>query len=98
MVPNSPPRRMRWLPDQQVGPAFIPPGRPWHNGFLESFNGKLRDECLNREWFRDLREAKTLIEAWRQFYNHRRPHSALGYRAPVKVANRGGVIETELTH
>ena len=54
---------MRWLRDQQVGPAFIPPGKPWHNAFVESFNGKLRDECLNREWFRDLHEAKVLIDA-----------------------------------
>jgi transposase InsO family protein len=53
---------------------------------------------LNREWFRDLREAKTLIEAWRQFYNNRRPHSALGYRAPAKVANRMRTIEAGLTH
>ena len=45
---------MRWLRDQQIGPAFIPPGKPWHNGFIESFNGNVRDECLNREWFRDL--------------------------------------------
>jgi transposase InsO family protein len=45
---------------------------------VESFNGKLRDESLNRAWFRDLREPKVLIETWRQFYNHRRPHSALG--------------------
>jgi transposase InsO family protein len=46
---------MRWLRDQNVGPAFIAPGSPWQNGFVESFNGKLRDECLNREWFRDAR-------------------------------------------
>jgi transposase InsO family protein len=76
---------MRWLRDQRVGPAFIPPGRPWHNGFVESFNGKLRDECLNREWFRDLREARVLIEQWREFYNHRRPHSSLGNRTPVQA-------------
>jgi putative transposase len=61
-------RATRWLRDQQVGVHFIPPGKPWHNGFVESFNGKLVDECLNREWFRDLREARTLIETWRQFY------------------------------
>jgi putative transposase len=52
---------MRWLRDQNVGPAYIAPGRPWQNGFVESFNGKLRDECLNREWFRDIREARVLI-------------------------------------
>jgi len=76
---------MRWLRDQRVGPAFIPPGRAWHNGFMESFNGKLRDECLNRVWFRDLREARVLIEQWRQFYKHRRPHSSLGNRTPIQA-------------
>ena len=76
---------MRWLRDQRIGPAFIAPGRPWQNGFVESFNGKLRDECLNCEWFRDLREARMLIERWRQFYNHQRPHSSLGNRTPVQV-------------
>jgi transposase InsO family protein len=89
---------MRWLRDQQVGPAFIPPGKPWHNGFVESFNGKLRDECLNREWFRDLREARMLIETWRQFYNHRRPHSALGYRPPaVAAADSRRNVHVQLT-
>jgi putative transposase len=88
---------MRWLRDQQIGPAFIPPGKPWHNGFVESFNGKLRDECLNREWFQDLREARTLIEAWREFYNHRRPHSALGYRTPAQVAANSRMISVQLT-
>jgi len=76
---------MRWLRDQNVGPAYIAPGRPWQNGFVESFNGKLRDECLNREWFRDIREARVLIERWRQFYNHERPHSALNYRTPAEA-------------
>ena len=76
-------RVMKWLRDMNVGPSFIAPGKPWHNGFVESVNGKLRDECLNREWFRDLREARAVIEGWRQFYNHRRPHSALGYRPPA---------------
>jgi putative transposase len=76
---------MRWLRDQNVGPAFITPGRPWKNGYVESFHGKLRDECLNREWFRDAREAKIIIEKWRHFYNHQRPHSALGYRTPAQA-------------
>ena len=78
-------RVMKWLRDMSVGPSFIPPGKPWHNGFVESFNGKLRDECLNREWFRDLRDARAVIESWRQFYNHLRPHSALGYRPPAQL-------------
>ncbi len=76
---------MRWLRDQNVGPAYIAPGRPWQNGFVESFHGKLRDECLNREWFRDAREARIVIERWRHFYNHQRPHSALGYRTPQQA-------------
>ena len=76
---------MRWLRDQNIGPAFIAPGRPWQNGYVESFHGKLRDECLNREWFRDAREARVVIELWRHFYNHQRPHSALGYRAPAQA-------------
>jgi len=76
---------MRWLRDQNVGPAFITPGSPWQNGFVESFNGKLRDECLNREWFKDVREARMLIERWRHFYNHQRPHSSIGYRTPQRA-------------
>ncbi len=70
---------MRWLQGQNVGPAFIAPGNPWQNGTVESFNGKLRDECLNREWFVSVRDARVLIEQWRSFYNHQRPHSAPGY-------------------
>jgi len=76
---------MRWLRDQAVGPAFITPGSPWQNGFVESFNGKLRDELLNREWFRNRSEAKILIEQWRQFYNEQRPHSAHRYQPPASV-------------
>ena len=73
---------MGWLRDPRIGPAVIASRRPWHNGFVERFNGKLRNECLNRERFRNLREARVLIEQWRQFYNHRRPHSSLGNRTP----------------
>lgn len=79
---------MTWLRDRNVGPAYIAPGRPWQNGFVESFHGKLRDECLNREWFRDVREARVLIERWRQFYNECRPHSALGYQTPAQARQR----------
>lgn len=91
---------MRWLRDQNVGPAFITPGSPWQNGYVESFHGKLRDECLNREWFRDAREARIVIEKWRHFYNHQRPHSALGYRTPAQArqaAIDGGNIDRRLT-
>jgi putative transposase len=79
-------RVMRWLRDQQVGPAFIAPGRPWQNGFIESFHSRLRDECLNREWFHSGVEARCVIERWRQQYNTARPHSSLGYRTPAQAA------------
>jgi transposase InsO family protein len=83
---------MKWLRDANVGPAFIEPGKPWQNGFLESFHDKLRSECLNREWFLNVREARVLIERWRQFYNLERPHSSLGYKPPALVANRAPLI------
>jgi len=79
---------MRWLRDQNVGPTYIKPGSPWQNGYVESFNGKLRDECLNREWFLTIREARVVIEQWRQFYNHQRPHSALGYKTPANIGQQ----------
>jgi putative transposase len=64
-------------------PAFIAPGSPWQNGFVESFHGKLRDECLDREAFASLRETQVCLEQHRRFYNEERPHSALGYVSPV---------------
>ncbi len=63
--------------------AFIEPGSPWENGYVESFNARLRDELLNRELFYSLREAQIIIEGWRKHYNTQRPHSALGYRPPA---------------
>jgi transposase InsO family protein len=87
---------MRWLRDAAIGPAFIAPGSPWQNGFVESFNGKLRDELLNREWFRSRAEARVLIERWRQFYNERRPHSAHRYKPPASV--RRAWRETDTIH
>ena len=71
-----------WLYRVGVTTLFIEPGSPWENGYVESFNGKLRDECLNRERFDTLLEAQILIEGWRREYNQIRPHSALGYRPP----------------
>jgi transposase InsO family protein len=76
----------RWLKDLEVTTLFIEPGSPWENGYIESFNGKLRDELLNREIFTTLTEAKILIEEWRKEYNHIRPHSALNYRPPAPEA------------
>ena len=75
-----------WLASQAVGPSYIDPGSPWQNGFIESFNGKLRVELLKREWFHSLQEAQVEIERWRNFYNDERPHSALGRIPPSKFA------------
>ena len=63
--------------------AFIEPGSPWENGYIESFNARLRDELLNGEIFYTLKEAQVLIEAWRHHYNAIRPHGSLGYRPPA---------------
>ena len=67
-------------------------GSPWENGYNESFNGKLRDELLNTEMFYTLREAKTIIEQWRNHYNHRRPHSTLRYRPPAPQATISSLL------
>lgn len=72
-----------WLGKLEVKTLYIEPGSPWENGYCESFNGKLRDECLNREIFYTLKEAQILVEQWRRFYNTERPHSSLGYRPPA---------------
>ncbi len=76
----------RWLSSLEVKTLFIEPGSPWENGYVESFNGRLRDELLNREIFTTLFEAKVLIEGWRREYNEIRPHSSLGYRPPAPRA------------
>ena len=75
-----------WLGRLGVKTLFIERGSPWENGYIESFNGKLRDELLNREVFTTLAEARVLIEQWRREYNAIRPHSALGYRPPAPEA------------
>ena len=69
-----------------VKTLFIEPGSPWENGYIESFNGKLRDELLNGELFDTLLEAQVLVERWRTHYNTARPHSSLGYRPPAPEA------------
>jgi transposase InsO family protein len=76
----------KWLNKLGVKTLYIEPGSPWGNGYIESFNGKLRDELLSREIFTTLQEAKVLIEQWRREYNQVRPHSALGYRPPAPEA------------
>ncbi len=72
-----------WINGVGAKTAFIEPGSPWENGYVESFNGKLRDELLNAEVFNTLLEAQVLIEQWRVHYNTVRPHSSLGYRPPA---------------
>ena len=75
-----------WAIEHGVQLVFIRPGRPVENGFIESFNGRLRDEFLNVEWLASLEEARRKLAAWRHHYNHQRPHSALADRTPAAVA------------
>jgi transposase InsO family protein len=78
----------RWLERVEVRTLYIAPGSPWENGYVESFNGKLKDELIDREIFYSLEEARVLVEQWRREYNTVRPHSALGYRPPAPEAVR----------
>ena len=82
-----------WLTRLGVQTLFIEPGSPWENGYIESFNGKFRDELLNGEIFTTLEEAKVLTEVWRREYNQVRPHSSLGYKPPAPEAVPGPLIE-----
>ena len=79
-----------WAYQHGVTLDFIDPGKPMQNGHLESFNGKIRDECLNVHWFRSLADARHLIADWRQSYNTERPHSALGVNADIEIARFAG--------
>ena len=78
----------KWLDDLGAKTLYIEPGSPWENGYLESFNGKLRDELLNVEIFDTLLEVQVLVQRWRGEYNTVRPHSALNYRPPALEAIR----------
>jgi putative transposase len=87
---------LRWVEETRIEWHYIAPGKPVQNAFVESFNGRLRDECLNEHVFRSLLEARRIVEAWRIDYNTVRPHSSLGGLAPSVFANRsssGGQIE-----
>jgi len=88
-----------WLEQVGARTLFIEPGSPWENGYNESFNGKLRDECLNGEIFYSLKEAQVIIEQWRRHYNTRRPHSSLGYRppAPMTICPKPTIVENRRT-
>jgi len=78
----------QWLGSSGCQTLFINPGSPWENGYIESFFDKLRDECLNREVFRNGREAQAIVKNWRQEYNNYRPHSSLDYLTPAEFARR----------
>ena len=78
----------RWLAEKQIKTIYIDPGSPWQNGFVESFHGRFRDECLNREQLWTLTEARVVIEDFRRDYNTSRPHSRLGCQSPVCFAAR----------
>lgn len=84
---------MKWLRVQNIGPTYIQAESPWQNGFVESFNGKLRDECLKRKWFITRKEEKLVVEKRRQFYNNTNghiPRSAIAHR-PRRTSSDGKV-------
>jgi transposase InsO family protein len=85
-----------WIATVGAQTTYITPGSPWENAYIESFNGKLRDELLNGEIFYTLAEAKVVIEGWRGHYNTLRPHSSLGYRppAPEVVLRQGPLVSS----
>jgi putative transposase len=76
----------QWAFEHGVELRLIQPGKPTQNGFIESFNGRFRDECLNEHWFSDILHARKTINDWRQDYNECRPHSSLNYQTPAEFA------------
>jgi putative transposase len=87
---------LRWTIAEGIETTHIAPGKPWQNGTDESFNGRLRDECLTVEWFRSRREAAAIIEGWRQHYNEVRPHSSLGYLTPNEFRTKQMEIQNQI--
>ncbi|WP_220150133.1 IS3 family transposase [Marinobacter pelagius] len=89
----------QWAYQHGVELKLIQPGKPMQNGYVESFNGKFRDECLNEHWFRDLAHAREKISNWRLDYNEQRPHSSLGYQTPLEFASalRLGKTDSKVT-
>jgi putative transposase len=85
-----------WAAEQNIDWHYITPGRPSENGYTESLNGKLRDECLNEHWFSDLGEAQTILKHWQHDYNTVRPHSALNYLTPAEFITAQGAGEVRL--
>lgn len=88
---------LQWAADNNVQWHYITPGKPSENGFTESLNGKIRDECLNEHLFRSLNHARAILDAWRQDYNHIRPHSSLNYQTPMEfLAKSGGMMDASI--
>nr|WP_232397964.1 integrase core domain-containing protein [Leptospira kirschneri] len=79
---------LSWALEQKIDIHFTTPGKPTENAFIESFNGKMRNECLNENWFKNIEEARCLVEVWRNFYNSARPHSSLGGLTPEEYLTR----------
>ena len=77
-----------WLAENKIRTLYIAPGSPWQNGYIESFNARLREECLNREQLWTLTEARVVLEDWRWKYNNIRPHRSLGYITPIRFAQK----------
>jgi putative transposase len=85
---------LKWQEDRKVDWRYIAPGKPMQNGFVESFNGRMRDECLNEHLFDTLRQARNLVAVWRDDFNHHRPHSSLAGLTPWEYANRSKEDQT----
>ncbi len=83
-----------WCGERKIELVHIEPGKPVQNAHVESFHGKLRDECLNASWFQNLWDARRKIAAWRKEYNEERPHSSLGYVAPCEFARRMAALQS----
>ena len=83
---------LAWCEEHGIVIRHTQPGKPMQNGRVESFNGRLRDECVNANWFQSIQQAKQKIEAWRGEYNRERPHSSLGYLAPAEFTARGAPL------
>ncbi len=100
IVDNGPEFRSKefqaWALREQITIRFIDPGKPMQNAFIESFNGRFRDECLSQHWFSSMQEAKKVIEAWREDYNHSRPHSSLGYLSPSEFIRKERLQNKEI--
>jgi putative transposase len=87
---------LAWCEENGITVKHIQPGKPMQNGHIESFNGRLRDECLNANWFLNMADAKTKIEGWRQEYNAERPHSSLDYRTPEEFAQACSALTSRM--